>query len=144
MTQATSCGSPLASKLLRRGSPPRVRRPQQAGDLGRFDTNTADFHLVIQPASDVQQTIRPITANISRAVDQIAGVFPKRIGEESLPRLVRIEVAETAERSANGDFPDFANTTELVVPAKDQRLGIFNRATNWLDALDQTVSLRHL
>ena len=102
---------------------------QSCPDLGGLDAHSADLHLLVETAQNLQRAIQPVSSAVAGEVEQVVGAAEEGVGTETQPALLGVvEIAEAAERSPQNDFADLTEPAEpFASGSENQGLGLRNR-----------------
>ncbi len=96
---------------------PDARQLVQAiDDLAQFDTETADFHLIVVAAQTFQLAVLQPAAQIAGAVHHRAGLIAERVGNELLCSQVRaIQITQRHTIAANVKLADRSQWRQVLM-----------------------------
>src|SRR5207248_2559507 len=103
--------------------------------LLRFHPDSADLHLMVQPAQDLQGAVVAEATAVAGPVKQLGGLSAERAGKEPLAPLLRsVDITQTAKRGAQDNFAGFTRLAAVPVLGQHQRLGVRQRPADGLDS----------
>ena len=87
---------------------------QHAFDVARFDSMTANLHLVVEASQQLERSVAPDTALIAGVVEQIFGFGAKWILDPAMLLLRRVDITQTSKRRTNNNLADFVNPAQIA------------------------------